>query len=84
MRAAEHLAEARTAFEHGAHARACDSAWRAASAAARVGDVATLELAVELASALVTEGVEDSERLRVYAEAALEDAREGTRPPSAF
>ena len=84
MNAAEKLADARTALEHGAHALACDLVWRAAAAAARVGNKEVLEQAVELATALVAAGHKDSEQLRVYAEAALEDARKGTRPPSAF
>ena len=84
MNAAEQLADARTAFEHGAHARASDLTWRAAAAAARVGNKEVLEQAVELATALAAAGHKDGEQLRVYAEVALEDARKGTRPPSAF
>jgi len=78
MKPAEKLADARTAFEHGAHARARDLAWRAAASAARVNDAEVLAGVVSL-----TEALPDSEQLRVYAEAALEDARNGTRPPSA-
>jgi hypothetical protein len=77
--AAEQLADARTALEHGAQSRALDLAWRAASSAARVGNKEVLAQVVELASRL-----DDGEQLRVYAEVALEDARKGTRPPSAF
>ena len=84
MNAAEHLAEARTAFEHGALARACDSAWRAASSAAQVGSEDTLQQVVELATALAATGRDDAEQLLRYSEACLEDARGGTRPPSAF
>jgi hypothetical protein len=76
--AAEQLAEARTALDHGAHKRACDLAWRAAASAARVGNAGVLEQVVELANTL------PDRQLRVYAEVALEDARKGTRPPSAF
>lgn len=79
MNAAEKLADARTAFEHGAEARALDLAWRAAASAARVNNQHVLADVVEFASA-----VPGAEQLRVYAEAALEDARKGTRPPSAF
>jgi hypothetical protein len=78
MGAAEKLADARTALDHGAHKRARDLAWRAAASAARVGNQGVLAEVVELASAI------PDEQLRVYAEAALEDARKGTRPPSAF
>ena len=78
MSAAEQLADARTALDHCAHKRACDLAWRAAASAARVGNERVLAEVVELARAL------PDEQLRVYAEAALEDARKGTRPPSAF
>jgi hypothetical protein len=79
MAAADKLADARTALEHGADARALDLAWRAAASAARVGNTEVLAGVVELAPALP-----DGEQLRVYAEAALEDARNGTRPPSWF
>lgn len=79
MSAAEELADARTALEHGAHGHAVDLAWRAASSAARVGNKDVLAAVVELANELP-----GAEQLRVYAEAALEDARKGTRPPSAF
>jgi len=81
---AETLADAQTALEHGAHRRACDLAWRAAAAAARIGNESILAQAVELADALATAGYDDAGQLRVYAEAALEDAKRGTRPPSAF
>ena len=84
MNAAEKLVDARTALEHGAHARARDLVWQAAAAAARVGDKALLQQVVELAGALAAVGVDDGDQLRVYAEAALEDARRGTRRPSAF
>ena len=79
MSAADQLADARTALEQGAHARALALAWRAAAAAARVGNQNVLGEAVELAKELP-----DAEQLRAYAQAALEDARNGTRPPSAF
>jgi hypothetical protein len=78
VKPAEKLAEARTALEHGAHARALDLAWRAAASAARADDQQVLAGIVELA-----DGLPDAEQLRVYAKAALEDARNGTRPPSA-
>ena len=79
MDPAEKLADARTAFERGANAHALDVAWQAAASAARAGNQEVLTGVVELARALP-----DAEQLRVYAEAALEDARNGTRPPSAF
>ena len=79
MAAAEQLKDARTAFEHGAEERALDLAWRAASSAARVNNQGVLAEVVELAGA-----IPGAEQLRAYAEAALEDARRGTRPPSAF
>jgi len=84
MNASEMLADARTALEHGANARACDLAWRAAAAAARIGDATMLEQVVDLAAALTAAGHKGAEQLGVYAEAALEDARRGTRPPSVF
>ena len=78
MSAADDLADGWTAVEHGALDYGRDCAWRAASAAAQVGDAKTLEGVVEIASKL------DAEQLRIYAQAALEDARAGTRPPSMF
>jgi len=84
VNAAEKLADAQTALEHGAHAIACDLTWRAAAAGARVGNEGVLARAVELADALVAAGHDDAEQLRIYAEAALEDARNGTRRPSMF
>jgi hypothetical protein len=77
VKPAEKLADARTASEHGAQARALDLAWRAAASAARVNDEEVLAGVVDL-----TDALPDAEQLRVYAEAALEDARNGTRPPS--
>ena len=79
MNPAEQLADARDAFEHAARARALDLAWRAAASAARLGNENVLAGVVEFAKALP-----DADQLRVYAEAALDDARRGTRPPSAF
>lgn len=84
MSAAEDLADARTAFEHDAHARAFDLAWRAAATAAQAGDASTLEGVFAFSETLVAAGVEGAGQLRVYAEAALADAGAGTRPPSAF
>ena len=79
MNAAEKLAEARTALEHDAHPRALDAAWRAASSAAQVGNAEILRQVVELARM-----IQGADQLRLYAEACLEDAERGTRPPSAF
>ena len=79
MAAAEQLREARTALEQGAEERGLDLAWRAASSAARVNNKDVLAGVVEFAGALP-----GGEQLLAYAEAALEDARRGTRPPSAF
>jgi hypothetical protein len=84
VNATEKLADAQAALEHGAHPVACDLAWRAAAAAARVGNESVLAQVVELAGALVAARLDGAEQLRVYASAALEDARRGTRPPSAF
>lgn len=84
MKSAEYLADAQVAAANGAHAQACHLAWRAAAAAARNGDEEVLAQVVELAARLSTAGLADAEQLLRYSEAALEDARLGTRPPSAF
>ena len=77
------LADARAAFGAGAFTRAGESAWRAAA-----GDDQALEDVLALAGSLVERTAggdrDEAERLRRYAEACLEDARRGTRRPSAF
>ena len=78
------LADAREAVAAGAFVHARDAAWRAAAAAAQIGDEAALEEVIEIASTLTASGVADVEQLQIYAEACLEDARAGTRPPSMF
>ena len=78
------IAVAREAVAAGALDRARDAAWRAAAAAAQIGDAAALEDVVEIVSALAASKVDDIEQLQTYAEACLEDARAGTRPPSMF
>ena len=76
------LADARDAIAAGAFDRARDAAWRAAASAAQIGDTAALEEVVEIVSALKASKVDDVEQLQTYAEACLEDAKAGTRPPS--
>jgi hypothetical protein len=78
------IAAAREALDAGAFDRARDAAWRAASAAAQIGDTVALEEVVEIVSALATAKVDDVEQLQAYADACLEDARAGKRPPSMF
>jgi len=78
------LANAREAMAAGAFDRARDAAWRAASAAAQIGDEGALEEVVAIASTLAENDVGEADQLRIYAQASLEDAREGTRPPSMF
>jgi hypothetical protein len=78
------LAEAREALAVGALDRARNATWRAASAAAQIGDEQALEESIAIASRLAGRNVPDAEQLRVYAEACLEDARKGTRPLSWF
>jgi hypothetical protein len=78
------LEEARDALAVDALDRARDATWRAASAAAQIGDEQALEEAVAIASELVERKLPDADRLRVYAEACLEDARNDTRPKSWF
>lgn len=86
--AAQNLADAREALACGALARAADHAWRAAAAAASIGDERSLEGLLDLVAELAqsTSGREhaDAEQLGLYVREALKDAREGTRPPSAF
>jgi hypothetical protein len=78
------LAAAHEALAAGALDRARDAAWRAASAAARIGDQDALQEVVEIASMLIERGAPEADQLHVYAEACLEDAKAGTRPPSMF
>lgn len=84
LNAERELADAREALAAGALDRARDAAWRAAASAAQIGDTAALEEVVEIVSTLAGSKVDDVERLQAYAAACLEDARAGTRPPSAF
>jgi hypothetical protein len=76
------LAAARMALDAEAFDRARDAAWRAAASAAQIGDAAALEEVVEIVSALAASKVDGVEQLQTYAEACLEDAKAGTRPPS--
>ncbi len=82
------LTDAREALAAGALAHAGVSAWRAAAAAASIGDEQALEDVLALAETLVERTAggdrDEAERLRRYAEACLEDAQQGTRRPSAF
>jgi hypothetical protein len=84
VEAAEYLADAQVASGNGAHKYACGLAWRAAAAAARNGNEGVLAQVVELAAVLQAAGANDAEQLLRYAEACLEDARNGTRRASAF
>jgi hypothetical protein len=86
---AEHeLAAAKEALAVGALAQALGAAYRAAAAAAQLGDGETLDALVEVVSTLEQRTTghthEDAEQLRVYVDACREDAREGTRPPNAL
>jgi hypothetical protein len=76
------LEGAREALACGAYARAADHAWTAAAAAASIGDKEALAELAGVVEALADH--DDVEQLRLYVTAALEDARRGTRPPSAF
>jgi len=78
------LAQAREAVAAGAFGYARDATWRAAAAGAQIGDVDALQEVVEVAATLCEREVENADQLRAYAEACLEDARAGTRPPSMF
>ena len=78
------LVDAREAVAAGAFDRARDPAWRAAAAAAQIGDVGALEEVAGIVSSLAAAGTDDVEQLRTYTEACLRDARAGTRPPSVF
>jgi hypothetical protein len=82
--AERNLAHAREALAADALDRARVAAWRAASAAAQIGDEGALRDVVEIAAQLVERDVPDAEQLRTYAQACLEDAQAGTRPPSMF
>ena len=68
----------------GAFDRARDAAWLAAAAAAQIGDATALTEIGSVASTLVERHVDGAEQLHVYTQACLEDARSGSRPPSAF
>jgi hypothetical protein len=78
------LEETEELFAAGLLERTRDAAWRAAAAAAQVGDAEKLERLAVITGQLVQRGVEDAEQLRVYTDACLEGARKGTRPPSWF
>jgi hypothetical protein len=76
------LAAAREALARRSYARAADHVWTASAAAASIGDKQALAELLELVASLAEH--DDVEQLRLYVAAALEDARRGTRPPSAF
>jgi hypothetical protein len=76
------LADLREALAVHAYSRATDHAWAAAAAAASIGDKEALATVLELVGTLAEH--DDVQQLRVYVTEALKDAREGTRPPSAF
>jgi hypothetical protein len=76
------LAEARAALARGDHSGAAGHIWTGAAAAASIGDGGALEELLSLADTLVPRG--EAEQLQAFLRAALEDARRGTRPPSAF
>jgi hypothetical protein len=78
------LVESREAMAVEAFDRARDAAWRAAAAAAQIGDVGALEEVAGIVSSLAAAGADDVEQLQTYTEACLRDARAGTRPPSMF
>jgi hypothetical protein len=79
------LAEARAALAAGAFRPASDAAWEAAVAATRIDDEETLEQLAELTVELAREaGTDEADQLRRYVALCLEDARNGTRPQSAF
>jgi hypothetical protein len=76
------LAEIRESIACAAYSRARDHAWSAAAAAASIGDKDALARLLELVETLAEH--DDVDQLRVYITEALKDAKEGTRPPSAF
>jgi uncharacterized membrane-anchored protein len=76
------LAGIRESIACAAYSRARDHAWSAAAAAASIGDKEALATLLELVETLAEHG--DVDQLRVYITEALKDAKEGTRPPSAF
>ncbi len=82
------LADAREALACGALGPAADHAWAGAAAAANIGDEDSLSALLELVETLAeqTRGRDHdgAEQLRVYLTEALEDAKRGTRPQSAF
>jgi hypothetical protein len=82
------LADAREALARGALRPAADHAWAAAAAAASIGDEDSLSALLDVVGTLAeqTSGRDhdDAEQLRVYVAEALEGARDGTRPQSAF
>jgi hypothetical protein len=78
------LAETQELFAAGLLERTRDSAWRAAAAAAQVGDAEKLEQLAAIVGHLVEQDVPETDQLQVYVDACLEGARKGTRPPSWF
>jgi hypothetical protein len=76
------LAAARAAIASRDYARAAGHTWTGAAAAASIGDQVALTNMLELTDSLAVH--DDVEQLRLYIRAALEDAKRGTRPPSAF
>ena len=86
--AAREQAAANEALAVGALGEALGAAYRAAAAAAQLGDEETLEALAEVVSTLEQRTTghahEHVEQLRVYLDACREDAREGTRPQNAL
>ncbi len=82
------LVDAREALACGALGPAADHAWAGAAAAASIGDEDSLSALLQLVGTLAekTSGRDHdgAEQLRVYLTEALDDARRGTRPSSAF
>jgi hypothetical protein len=82
------LLAAREALACNAVERAASHLWSAAATAASLGDRDGLAVLLGLAAKLEQQTTggdrEEAERLRVYLAQCLDDARRGTRPPSAF
>ena len=82
------LADARTALENDAISFAIERAWSSAVAAARIGDETTLATLVEVTGAIAKQAApaqqKEADQLERYVVLCLQDARNGTRPHSAF
>ncbi|HST25332.1 MAG TPA: hypothetical protein VLJ76_05035 [Gaiellaceae bacterium] len=82
------LADARTALENDAIPFAIERAWSSAVAAARIGDETTLAALVEVTTAIADQAApaqhKEADQLNRYVALCLQDARNGTRPHSAF